>query len=233
MGRPDDVASLIRDGRSPADIAQSWDVTVSTVIGYAWRAIGMRQIRVTDVLVTLDEAVLSVLWSSGSAVDYTLLRRSFPTLGSDDMETYKAFGAGAGVLGDMYEDLRAIELLLFHFLVDELKRRFGGDELGWWRRVPSYHREQCVVRREHDPVPLLPEHYLDFAGLISVLENNKRELRDVLPPHLSPGDLANRLHEVRRIRNRVFHPLREESPEMHQYLLVGNLRRELEALHKG
>ncbi len=49
MGRPEEVAALIKQGKSPQQIRDELDRTTSTVQGYLWRAVGEKLIMFSDI----------------------------------------------------------------------------------------------------------------------------------------------------------------------------------------
>ena len=86
MGRPSDVAQLVRQGKTPTEIAARLGVSVS-VEGYLHRAVGEGLLRRSDIYFSVPQA----------------RRKSDRMLGNWYTDPQHA-------LGDMYEDVRRVEL---------------------------------------------------------------------------------------------------------------------------
>src|SRR5262245_24461366 len=111
MGRPQDVAQLVRTGLSPVQIAGQVGVTVESVAGYLHRAVGEGLLRRSDIYFSVPRD----------------RRGSDPTL-------KLWYSDPAHALGDMYEDLRLIEITLHKKIREALIHRYGDAEGGWWRQ---------------------------------------------------------------------------------------------------
>ena len=91
MGRPDDVALLIRKGNTLSEVTKKLGLTLNSVEGYVHRAIGEDLIRRSDVYFSVPPD-----------------RRNL----DDTMRRW--WGDAIHALGDMYEDLRRIEMRVHH-----------------------------------------------------------------------------------------------------------------------
>ena len=91
-------------------------------------------------------------------------------------------------LGDMYEDIRTIEVGLHKLIRRGLEEKFGSSESGWWREgVPLGVRKKCVERREEDDSKEWPQPYCytDLIDLKTILDSNWGVLCDCLPCHFA------------------------------------------------
>src|SRR5436853_7542293 len=100
MGRPWDVAELVKSGLTPIEIARRLGVTVESVAGYLHRAVGEGLLRRSDIYFSVPRE-----------------RR-----GSDRM-LQLWYSDPAHALGDMYEDLRRIETALHRQIREALIRK--------------------------------------------------------------------------------------------------------------
>jgi hypothetical protein len=205
MGRPDDVALLIREGNTLSEVAEKLGVSVKSVEGYVNRAIGEGLIRRSDVYFSVPPD-----------------RRNL----DDTMRRW--WGDAIHALGDMYEDLRRIEMTVHHKICRALITQYGEGESGWWRKgVPERVRIKCQERRERDPdEPCDPICYTDLLDLAAILEGEWSLLKNLFPDYT-----ANRkqplkdLRQLNRLRNKVMHPVRGLAPEEQDFDFVRGLKR--------
>lgn len=188
MGRPDDVAKLIRQGKTPIEIATELNLNIKSVEGYIHRAIGEGLIRRSDVYFSVRQEH----------------RKSDYTLGHWYTDPHSA-------LGDMYQDIRKIEIGVHRRIHEKLIQGYGDGEAGWWRQgVPEKVRVKCQERRERDvDEPCEPFCYSDLLDLDAILEYQWTLLKDLFPDYsTNRKQLSNDLKRLSRIRNKVMHPVR-------------------------
>jgi hypothetical protein len=205
MGRPHDVANLVRTGLTPAEIAAQLGVTVASVAGYLHRAVGEGLIRRSDIYFSVP--------GDRRGSDSTLqLWYSDPV----------------HALGDMYEDLRRIEITLHERIREALIREYGDGEAGWWRHgIPEGVRVKCQERRERDrDDPCQPFSYSDLLDLDASLEEQWALLKDLFPDYTANRkQLSKDLRRLNRIRNKVMHPVRGVVPDDDDFEFVRGLQR--------
>jgi len=204
MGRPRDVAELVRTGLTPTEISGQLGVTVESVAGYLHRAVGEGLLRRSDIYFSVPR--------ERRGTDRTLqLWYSDPV----------------HALGDMYEDLRRIETTLHEKIREALIGRHGDGEAGWWRQgVPEGVRVTCQERRERDPDdPCQPFCYSDLLDLDAILENQWALLKDLFPDYAANRkQLSRDLRQLSRIRNKVMHPVRGLVPGEDDFDFVRKLQ---------
>ena len=192
MGRPDEVALLVREGMTPKEIADKLEVALSSVESYLHRAVGEGLVRRSDIYLSVSE--------QKRKCDSTLQKWYDPS----------------HAVGDMYQDLRQIEIALHTKIREALIREYGADELGWWRQgIPEKVRVKCQDRRERDvDDPCEPILYTDLLDLDTILQDQWSLLKDLLPQYTPDRrKLSEHLRRLNRIRNRVMHPVRGYVPE--------------------
>lgn len=205
MGRPSEVAKLVRGGQTPSEIASQIGVTVKSVVGYLHRAVGEGMLRRSDIYFAVPQE----------------RRASDPTL-------QIWYSDPAHALGDMYEDLRRIETALHLRIREALIRKFGDGEVGWWRQgIPEGVRVKCQERRERDSDdPCEPFSYSDLLDLDAILENQWGVLNDLVPDYTANRkQLSKDLRRLSRIRNKVMHPVRGAVPDEDDFDFVRGLQR--------
>jgi hypothetical protein len=208
MGRPEEVAALVLEGRAPAQIAAELGISYSTTLDYLERAVAKGILRRSDVIFTLPAA-----------------SRSSPAT-REDRELLDRFGSVAHALGDLYEILRGLETSLHSRVREALESSYGTGENGWWvQGVPASVRKKCQSRREDDPSRLDPYCYTDLLDLHDVFESEWRVLQR------QAGQLASdkrallaKLRELNRIRNMVMHPVRGMTPTEDDFVFVRSLQ---------
>ncbi len=205
MGRPRDVAELIRSGLTPTEIAHTLGVTVESVAGYLHRAVGEGLLRRSDVYFSVPRD-----------------RRN------SDRTLQLWYSDPAQALGDMYEDLRRVEMTLHERIREALIHRYGDGEAGWWRQgVPEGIRVKCQERRERDREdPCQPFSYSDILDLDGILEDQWALLKDLFPDYsANRKQLSKDLRLLSRIRNKVMHPVRGLVPCEDDFDFVRRLQR--------
>jgi hypothetical protein len=203
MGRPRDVAALVRQGKTPAEIAAQLNVTINSVVGYIHRAVGEGLLRRSDVYFSVAQ----------------VRRKSDRTLGHWYIDPRHA-------LGDMYEDIRRIESTVHDRIREALVREYGDGESGWWRQgVPEKVRVKCQERRERDVEdPCEAFCYSDLLDLDVVLEDKWSLLKNLFPDYqANRKQLSSDLRQLNRIRNKVMHPVRGLIPGEQDFDFVRRL----------
>jgi len=186
MGRPHDVANLIRAGKSNDEIAIELRISEKSVEQYVHRAIGEGLLRESDV-----------------------------------------YNSPEALLGDLYEDLRRIEIHVHGRIHHALVQSYGDGESGWWRQgIPERIRVKCHERRERDvDEPCAPFCYCDLLDLDAIMEDQWTHLKDLFPDYTSNRkQLSKDLRQLNGIRNKVMHPLRGLVPGEDEFAFVRKLK---------
>jgi hypothetical protein len=206
MGRPNDVAKLVLTGRTPTDIAAELGIGISSVEGYLHRAVGEGLLRRSDIFFSVPPE----------------RRKSDPTITHWYSDPQHA-------LGDMYEDIRRLEIGLHERIAAALVRRYGDGDGGWWRQgVPESVRVKCQGRRETDPDdPCEPFCYSDLLDLDAILKEQWSLLKDLFAPKYAANrkQLSEDIRRLNRIRNKVMHPVRGMVPDEQDFDFVHELHR--------
>lgn len=205
MGRPRDVAELVRKGKTPSEIATLLGVTIATIEGYLHRAVGEGLLRRPDIYFSV-------------APEH---RKSDPTLAHWYNDPQHA-------LGDMYQDIRRIEIGLHNQIRQALTKEYGAGEAGWWRKgVLEKVRVKCQERREKDSdEPCEPFCYSDLLDLDAILQNKWELLKDLFPVYTpNRKQLSSDLARLNRVRNNVMHPVRGIVPSEADFDFVRRLQR--------
>lgn len=139
----------------------------------------------------------------------------------------------AALLGDIYEDLRFLEVSLHRIVRASLIREFGAADSRWWRSgVPLPVRQNCQGRREEDEDPCEdPFAYTDLADLIGVIDKQWSCVARSLPKAWRSDRkvLLEDLRRLNRIRRMVMHPVRVDGlPSEEDMAFIRRIRRELE-----
>ena len=239
MGARDDTLALLRAGLSPREISEKRKVTLSTTIGYLNQLVGEGKLRRSDILYSVPRDIRNRIISmiertpSRSLVSIAIKLDKAAESGEarisrDDTEVVWRYYDARISLGDMYEDLREIEVWLHEFLKQVLQEEFGPDEDGWWRKgVPEVVRKNCQVRREEDAEPAPePYCYTNIVDLSRIIEKKWA----LVAARLS-GDAASdrrrllsKLAQLNQIRKKVMHPVRGDAPTEEDFEFVRELK---------
>jgi len=236
VGVRDEVLRMLKeDHLSPGEIAVRRNVTVSTILGYLDQMVGAGRLRRSDILFTVPSEKRSLICRAfrvgQSAHQCWAALRKLPggaDVCEDDVTVVLRYGSAGHSLGDIYEDVRTIEVELHKSIREALEREFGPDESGWWRRgIPVAIRKTCQERREDDAAPAPePYCYTDLLDLKAALDKQWRILQRYLPPKVvkdKPALLAD-LVELNRIRRMVMHPVRGAIPSEADFDFLRSLK---------
>jgi hypothetical protein len=239
MGVRDEVLNMLGEGLSPGKIASQRHVTLQTINGYIAQLIGQGRLRRSDVLFSIPAEIRHAIIAELSDVHSTTVSAVVASLqGSglevtpDDVIVVLEYGGVDYALGEIYEDIRTIEIGLHDLIRQTLEKEFSPDESGWWRRgVPKEIRKKCQERREDDDFDPAPEayHYTDLIDLREILKQqwpilNKRLPKETANDKKTLMDDLIRLNQIRRI---VMHPVRGGRPSEDDFEFLRSLKKRL------
>jgi hypothetical protein len=204
MSRVWDAARLLKAGESPPKIAADLGLSLSSVLTYLKRAVGEGLVRRSDIYFSFP-----------------------PEHRAEYSDLLQPYAAAAGALGDMFEDVRAIEVSLHTRIRRKLVELYGQEETGWWRLgVPEAVRLKCQERREKDSEsPCEPYSYTDLQDLAKIMESHWANFREQLPAEYASNRrlLLDDMGRLNRIRNKVMHPVRGFTPSDEDFDFVRRL----------
>lgn len=210
LGKRDEALKLHHDGLDPIQIATQQGVSLATILGYLNDWLGRGQLRRTDILFSVDEE----------------RRRNPQSEGEEYREVLERYGNAAHAFGDMYEDLRCIEVELHKRIRKACESKFGdGDR--WWRLGLSENlRKKLAGRREEDESP--EDHayrYTDLLDLAEILDKNWGQVAAEVVPNSSDKQVLLRdLRRLNQIRRKVMHPVRSTPPSEKDFKFVRQVR---------
>jgi hypothetical protein len=222
---------LFKRGMTPGEISRHRGVSIQTTLPYLNELVGRGRIRRSDIYFSVPSEVRQSISgdfekSGLAARDFVAsLRKHGHNRRADDAEVVLEYGDTRAAFGDMYQDLRAVELAL-HDLV-----RAGLEAVGseWWQMVPPGVRSECERRRARDPRPA--QHlfnYTDLSGLRDIIIGQWSFISSRLPKALRHKQLLrSELAELKRIRNAIMHPVKGVQPTEQDFDRVLAFRRKL------
>lgn len=222
MGVRDITYRLVKIGISPVNVSQVRRVSLATTLGYLDQMIGQGRLRRSDVFFSISKDVRDkCVGTTERPADVS----------PDDFKVLRRYGDAAHALGDMYEDLRCIEMTVHTMVRDVLVRTFGRSESGWWRQgVPEAIRRSSQVRREEDAEPAdSPFCYTDLLDLGRIIEANWSVFQLGLPERYRSNRklLLDDLRRLNSIRRNVMHPVRGCVPSEDDFDFARRLRADL------
>lgn len=209
MSKPAEALNLLKAGLSPGEIAREQGVTLNKILGYLNQAVGRGMLHRSDILFSIPPD-----------------RRKNPT-NAADQEVVRLYATTSVALGDMYENLRSIEVALHQGIRNALETHFGAGEMGWWREgVPLEIRQKLHARREEDPEPSDPYAYSDLIDLKQIMDKRWKIVCIILPPKARSDkqSLLSSLTRLNRIRNKVMHPVRSDTPSEDDFQFVREIK---------
>jgi len=236
MGVREDTLSMLREGLSPKEITRARGVNINTTLQYLDQLVGQGQLRRSDILFTVPKKIRQVvtaftfLREDPQAVTKSIQQGGF-NIDTEDVHTVLKYGDASHALGDMYEDIRAIETYLHGVIGQALLDEYEGSEMGWWRQgIPGSVRKSCVIRQEEDSEPVSdPYCYTDLLDLWQILDKQWNILSKVLPEEITKNkqDLRREMVRLNTIRRNVMHPVRGVVPSEDDFEFVRDLMRVL------
>ena len=242
MGVRDEVLRMLKDDcLSPGEIAAQRGVTLATILGYLNQMVGEGRLRRSDILFSVSSEKRSLiaraLADGKSHQPWAVVRRlgrlaSGSSVTEADMTVVSRYGSAGHSLGDMYEDIRTIEVGLHRLIRQGLEQEFGSGESGWWRQgIPVIIRQQCVLRREEDPTPALDPFLPLLIDLGTILDKQWKVLSRYLPQPVANDKnkkpLLADLRDLNRVRKMVMHPVRGGAPSEQDFESLRSLRSRL------
>ena len=238
MGKREDALTLLRSGMSPGAIRHIQEVTLATILGYLDELVGRGAIRRSDILFSVPAGTRREVFQFLSepnvkANDFSAIAKELKDRGIDadidDIEVALRYRSDRTAYGDMYDDIRRIEIAFHRMVRWALEAEYGDEK--WWRKgVPLAIRQKCVARREEDDEPDGdPYGYTDLLDVATIAEKEWK----VVSPNLPKEVAANRkqflddLKQLNRIRRMVMHPVRGPSPSEDDFQFVHELKRKL------
>jgi hypothetical protein len=240
MGARDDTLRMLKqEGLSPAEISKRRGVSLRTTLAYLDQMVGEGKLRRSDILFSVPpekrEAIARAMaegcprgaWNIHKALE----KSGVKDVTQDEVLVVLSYGDAGHALGDMYEDIRTIEVGLHRFIQEVLEREFGRGESGWWRQgIPAEIRKACQARREDDPQPADAAYcYTDLIDLRTVLEKQWSTLSKSLPGGVACDRkaLLADLLRLNHIRRMVMHPVRGGVPSEQDFEFLRGLKQRL------
>ncbi len=137
----------------------------------------------------------------------------------DDLQIYLEM---RDTLGDLYENIRYIEVTLHSSIKTILISEYGATD--WWRKgVPADIRDDCSDAFVRDEQPAGdPYRYTNFIHLKEILEKQWNVISKALPKNVSSDrkTLLSGLVKLNQIRNFVMHPVKGKIPTDEDFAFV-------------
>jgi len=236
MGVREDTLRMLRDGLSPKEITRSRGVNIYTTLGYLDQLVGRGDLRRSDIFFSVPKEIRNAIPISlciGRTIEgcVNLLKKLNISADLEDIIVVIKYGDSRHALGDMYEDIRAIETYLHGVIGQALLDEYEGSEMGWWRQgIPESVRKSCVLRQEEDSEPVSdPYCYTDLLDLWQIMDKRWTVFIKVLPDEMtkSKQDLRRKLVRLNTIRRNVMHPVRGVIPSEEDFEFIREFKEQL------
>jgi hypothetical protein len=208
MGRPEEVARSLKEGKSPGMIAEILGVSHTSVMGYLYRALGQGLILKSHILFVIER-----------------LKAAGETLGYDDLQVHAQLTKSGVASDDMRTLVSGLEVALHRKIREVLVQAYGPED--WWRKgVPESVRVDCVTLRERDPEPAPePYSYTTLIDLKRILERQWNTFAKALPKTVSShkNQVLSSITKVNQLRNRVMHPVSDYEPNEDEFRFLSEL----------
>lgn len=204
MGRPHDCAERLRLNHNIKAIASELNISPGSVVTYLVQAVASDLIRKSEL---------------------------FQRTTQDERELFRALPSADDVVGDLFSDIRGLEIGLHRVVRTHLEKSYGTDEVEWWRKgIPEEVRIKCQQRRESDPdTPNDPYCYTDLLDLAKTMKKEWATFCGSLSNQYSNNRniFIGDMEQLNRLRNKVMHPARGYTPTEWDFEFVARVRSEL------
>jgi hypothetical protein len=235
VGVREETLSLFRQGFTPRQISDKRGVSIRTTLPYLDELVGRGVIRRSDIYFSVDSetrrAITTEFQDFGKSIrDFIeALRRRREHGKADDAEVVLYYADARTAFGDMYQDLRTVEVTLHSLIKATLNTNAGRQD--WWAKfVTAEVRKECERRRSSDQKPA--EHayaYTDLLHLRRIVKDNWSIVAAALPERARNKELfLSDLQQLNRIRRAVMHPVRGAAPVEEDFDFVRGLKRRLD-----
>jgi hypothetical protein len=240
MGVREETLRMLREGLSPREIAKSRDVSIYTTLGYLDELVGRGDLRRSDIFFSVPKDIrytIPINLLKGRIREITVQKVGYHLeklkidVDPEDAFVVIKYGDSRHALGDMYEDIRAIETYLHGVIGQALLAEYEESEMGWWRQgIPESVRKSCVVRQEEDPEPVDdPYCYTELLDLWQILDKQWNVLSKALPEKITKNkkDLRRKIAHLNTIRRNVMHPVRGVTPSEGDFEFIREFKEQL------
>jgi len=229
MARKNEAAELLIRGHSIPQIAREMGITAKSVVQYLCTKVGEGQIQRSDIFFSISPEKRKVIEESHGIWE---IANIFESRGyefcREELDLFLMLGETESLLGDMYDYIREIEMILHDMIKKILKAEY---QENWWRKaVPLSIRKECVARKEEDEEPVKdPYCYTTFINLSVIIERNWKIFSLVLPPKLAVNKktLLKEFGKTNNIRNKVMHPVKMREFTEEEFYFVHNFHKKL------
>lgn len=212
MARKNEAAELLIKGYSIPEIAKKMGISPISVKLYLCTVVGEGQIRRSDIFFSISSDKRKVIGESHGCQIYQIEKilesKGYETC-REELDIFLMLRKQRALLGDMYDYIREIEMILHDMIKRILKAEYK--EIWWRKGVPLSVRKECVARKEEDEEPVKdPYCYTMFINLSVIIERNWKIFDLALPPELTINKktLLKEFGKINYIRNRVMHPVK-------------------------
>lgn len=231
MGVREDTLKILRDGLSPKEIARAKGVSITTTLGYLDQLVGCGYLKRSEIFFSVPKDIRDLIpaslienGSSNIQEVSAIIKRERISIDPEDAIVIIKYGNALHALGDMYENLRDIEIFLHQTIRDTLKKQYGDGEMNWWRKgIPLKIRQSCQSKREEDEDPVEePYCYTELLDLWEILDKQWSILKNSLPDEFKDNKpiLRNKIIRLNRIRREVMHPVKGVIPTEEDFNFV-------------
>lgn len=222
----DRVVALLKSGLPPDEVARKMGIARSVVFGHCDSLIVSGKLRRSDVFYSIpqerrnlvrrvfrQEKISEEEWSISKAKQFEI-----------DFETMVHYGFAGTFLGDLYEDIRVIEITFHERVCSALARALGNT--AWWNSaVPEKIRAECERRQSTDREPSDSiVNYLNLADLTVLVDRQWAILGSLFPRSQPKTKSLGELRRLTTIRNWVMHPTRGVTPTEEDFVFVRRVK---------
>lgn len=240
------VGWLLKQGYSPGQIANKRKVYEQTTKQTLLLLVGEGRIRRTDIYYTIPKEIRELVVENYDErkkkfIEYERIYRSLYQTIRKRIKDAKKIDIQFAILyyssriemGDLYEDLRNIELFLNNLVKETLLKKYNDEnkEDEWWYKgVPEDIRKECVIRRETDNFNRTNAwNYVDLIHLKKILEKRWQlfEMKFKKDIRKEKNKFFSNFTKLNSIRNSVMHPSRNDKITENDFEFITNFSKQL------
>lgn len=248
MSARDQVGWLLKQGFSPGQIARKRNVSEEITLRSLFHLVGEGRIRRSDIYYSLPKIIRNKISSiieerSKKHLNYSKLYRSlaqsvrlkYKPAYKLDIELAIQFFDSRAVMGDLYDDIRDIELFLNRIIKETLQGIYKNEVDEWWTEgIPKKIQKECASKRIDDDFKKLKDwNYILLKDLLAIIrENWKMFLGKFIKEWKVENEFVKDFNKFNSIRNSVMHPSRNENISEDDFEFIRQFKEKLMPVKK-
>jgi hypothetical protein len=243
MNKRDEALSHLLAGKTPSEIATAMKVTIGTVMPYLYQKVGEGKLCRSEILFSIPAAARRTIEKAiakhgtrNVGMITRALNKAGQKVAKEDVEIYLKLRKERITLGDLYDTIRDIEVVL-HSAAKAKLIALHGEKLWWRNAIPIAIRTKCAeaFEKDEDNPADHPSCYTYLLDLVEIYKKNWTVLAELLPNEFRTDrpKFEKAMKKLNSIRNVVMHPVKKIVPTEEDYRFVQHFFRVIDGKATG